>query len=112
MKEFKEWAIIELFGHQKIAGQVTNTAIGGSSLIRVDVPAVGDQEGFTKLYGAGAVYSITITDEPTAKAAVKAWQLEPMEKWSIADLLSQQPKQLNGSMADELDDFEEGDIPY
>ena len=64
------WAIVELFGHTRIAGHVSEYVLGGSSFVRIDVPEVGDTPAFTRLYGAGAIYSITFTDEETARAAV------------------------------------------
>ncbi|MDD2657785.1 MAG: hypothetical protein PHD04_03970 [Candidatus Pacebacteria bacterium] len=47
--KFDEWAIIDLFGHQKIAGRVSEQQIGGASFVRVDVPL---EPPFTKLFGA------------------------------------------------------------
>lgn len=84
---FSEWAIIDLFGHQKIAGRVSEQQIGGSSFVRVDVPEIGKQNGFTKLFGPGAIYSITITDEETAKAAANYYNPVPMDQWSVRAML-------------------------
>ena len=39
-KAFEQWAIVEIFGHQRIAGKVTEQTIGGCSFVRVDVPAL------------------------------------------------------------------------
>ena len=36
--KFDHWCIVELFGHNQIAGKVTEQAIGGQSFVRVDVP--------------------------------------------------------------------------
>jgi hypothetical protein len=36
--KFDSWAVVELFGHQQIAGRVTEASIGGCSFLRVDVP--------------------------------------------------------------------------
>lgn len=35
MEKFEEWAIIDLFGHQKIAGRISEQQIGGSSFVHV-----------------------------------------------------------------------------
>jgi hypothetical protein len=33
---FEEWALLELFGHQRLAGRVTEQQLGGASFVRVD----------------------------------------------------------------------------
>ena len=57
------WAIVELFGHQKIAGHISEANVAGTTMLRVDVPEVDGQAAFTRLYGGSAIYSITPTDE-------------------------------------------------
>lgn len=83
MSDFNQFAIVELFGHQIIAGQVTEQVIGGQGFVRVDVPAVDGREGFTKFYGAGAIYAITPTDEATMLAAVEGLDKKPVEVWKL-----------------------------
>ena len=85
--KFEEWAIIELFGHKVIAGKVSEQQVGGCSFVRVDVPAVGKQKPFTRLFGNGAIYSINITDEETATAAADYYKPVPMEPWTVSDML-------------------------
>jgi hypothetical protein len=87
MEKFEEWAIIDLFGHQRIAGKISEQQVGGSSFVRVDVPAIGEQKPFTKLFGPGAIYSITITDEETAIAAAEYYKPVPMDQWTVKDML-------------------------
>jgi len=90
-EEFKEWAIIELMGHQRIAGRVSEQQIGGSAFVRVDVPTLDDKNpGFTKLFGPSAIYAITITDEQTATMAAKSWQIEAMDRWTVKNMLQLQ----------------------
>lgn len=87
MKEkFEEWAIVELFGHQKIAGRISEQQIGGTSFVRVDVPEIDGQHPLTKLFGSGAIYAITITDEQTARAAAKYWKPIPMDRFTLANM--------------------------
>lgn len=89
--KFEACAIVELFGHQVIAGRVSEQVIGGQGFVRVDVPTTtvhakdGDQviEGFTKFYGAGAIYALTPTDEATMLAAVTGLQARPIETWKL-----------------------------
>ncbi len=65
------WAILELFGHNKTAGYVTTAIIGTSGMLRVDVPELEDAPGYTRFYGPGAIYSLTLVSEDIAKAALK-----------------------------------------
>lgn len=76
--------IVELFGHNQIAGRVSEQSVGGASFVRVDVPEVDGIAGFTKLYGASAIYAITPTDEATMIKAVKAFRTVPIETWKLA----------------------------
>lgn len=80
---FSQHCIVELFGHQRIAGQVTEEQIGGASFIRVDVPKTARREAFTKYYGASAIYALTPCDEDTAHRAAQAFDLMPIEVWRL-----------------------------
>jgi len=80
---FEQIAIVELFGHQVIAGKVSEQVIGGQGFVRVDVPTTNTQEGFTKFYGAGAIYAITPCDEVTMLAAVEGLRRKPIDVWKL-----------------------------
>lgn len=86
-EKFEQWAIVELFGHQRIAGLITEQAIGGTSFVRVDVPGTDGKQGFTKLYGQGAIYGMTFVDEETGRAAVKQIAPKPIDEWSARRML-------------------------
>ena len=79
---FEAWAIVDLFGHSQIAGQVSEQQIAGGTFLRVDVPA-GDDQGFTRYYGAGAIYSITPVPEDVARKAAASLQARPITVWGI-----------------------------
>lgn len=84
--KFQQWCLVELFGHQKIAGKVSEQTIGGSAFVRVDVPAVGDQPAFTKLFGNGAIYAITPVTEEIATAAAHTCRSVPVTPYEIPEL--------------------------
>ena len=83
---FEAWAIVELFGHQKIAGLVTEAVIGGCSLIRVDVPECGDQPAYTRYFGQGAIYSITPVSEEIARSALAYIRPRPVSPYMLPQL--------------------------
>jgi hypothetical protein len=78
-----DWAIVELFGHNRIVGKVGEQQIGGETFIRVDVPDADGVAGFTKLYGKGAIYAMTPTTEQLALAAIKATKPMPIQPWEL-----------------------------
>lgn len=88
---FSNYCIVELFGHQKIAGLVSEQVIAGQGFVRVDVPATTRQPAFTRLFGSGAIYSITPVDEETAKRAANAIYVEPVTVYIAPDRQLQEP---------------------
>lgn len=86
-EKFEAWAIVEIMGHQRLAGRVSEQVIGGTAFVRVDVPAVCGLQPFTKLLGSGAIYAITIVDEETARASAAQLLHAPMDEWSARRML-------------------------
>ena len=103
-KQFEHWCIIDLFGHTRIAGLVTEQTIGGCAFVRVDVPETPKAVAFTRLLGNGAIYSINfVTEEVARQFAVYSTPL-PVQEYEIPAL---RQKQL--ALAQEADDC---DIPF
>lgn len=98
---FEHWALVELFGHQRIAGKVTEAEIGGGKFIRVDVPAIGTQQPITKYYGPAAIYGITPVTEETAIALAGRIDAMPVPAWDARQLLGDKKPQ---RMLDDPDD--------
>ena len=71
--ELKSWALVELFGHQRVVGFLSQQSFGSGVLFRVDVPDLTSsgktiREGFTRYFGLGAIYGITpISEEMVRK---------------------------------------------
>ena len=82
---FNEWAIVELFGHTKIAGKVSSQIIGACSFVRIDVPALDNQVAYTRLFGEKAIYSITPTDEKTVLVFLRNCRTEPIERYYLQE---------------------------
>lgn len=108
-ERFEEWALIELFGHQRISGRISEQQLGGETFVRVDVPATKGLPGYTKLYGKGAIYGITITDEKTATMAAAYYAPAPMDKWTIDQMLGKRRLLEGGEDTYEPDEFDIGE---
>ncbi len=83
-QSFDSWALVEVMGHSRYAGRVTEQQIGGASFIRIDVPELSPEcPAFTKLLGAASIFAITPCSEPTARAAAAAWRVQPMAAYDL-----------------------------
>jgi hypothetical protein len=96
---FRQWAIIELFGHSQTAGLVSEQEIAGAAFVRVDTPQTENHMAHTKFYNPSAVYSITPTDEATATLAAKQIDSPPVNPWIVP-----QPKALPEASYRDWDD--------
>lgn len=77
------WAVVDLFGHTRVAGRISDHVIGGETFIRIDVPANGDQPEFTELYGKGAIYSIKFVAEDIARGIAKGLERKPISLYDL-----------------------------
>jgi len=91
---FEGWAIVELFGHNMIAGFASRESIGGTEFIRVDVPDESAENGvgFTKFFNGSAIYAITPTTEAVARVAARRLELRPISPWVVP--LDDTPREL------------------
>ena len=71
-----EYAIVEVFGHRRLAGRIVEVERFGAKLLRIDVPDGGDfATGFkTQFYGGAALFSITPTEEATERRMNKPYE--------------------------------------
>lgn len=82
---FEGWAILELMGHRRLAGRVSEATIGGGSFLRLDVPGEnGDMA--TQFYSPSAVYCITPTTEDIARAVAKRCAPTPVTRYEIPEV--------------------------
>lgn len=103
---FESWAVIEIMGHDRYAGRVTERAIGGCSFVQIDVPAVNGREGYTKLFGSAAIFSITPCTEEVAKAVAERIEHRGI---SPVGLPNSHPPQTAAIAHDDLDDLDDDD---
>lgn len=84
-KQENTWAIVELMGHVKLAGRLSEVERFGVKMGRLDIP---EGDGFvTRLFGGQSVYSITYVTEAVARHVRKQTTAAPVSPWDF-------PKQL------------------
>jgi hypothetical protein len=98
-----QFAIVELFGHARIAGRISEQVFGGATLVRVDVPEVTFVErnqfdrnaaertitipAHTRSFGGAAIYAINWVDEAAAKLAAQSIKARPIQPYSMESTL-------------------------
>lgn len=81
---FDQWAIVDVMGHQRYIGRVTEQVVAGKGFVRVDVPAVDDERpGFTKLLGVGSIYAISPVTEEIAREMSRRRTQTPIEAYEL-----------------------------
>lgn len=80
---FEAWGLLELFGHQRLAGKLSEQSIGGCHFIRIDVPEIGDIKGYTRFFTNGAIYGMTITSEEVARGLAENLRARPVQAYEL-----------------------------
>jgi hypothetical protein len=121
--KFETWAIVEVMGHKKLAGWVTEQTIAGAALVRVDVPDTpADErygvshaatEKYTKLIGVGSIYMLTPCSEEIARRAAREIERHndpiPVTLPAVRQLVAAGPVE---DAEIEMEDEEEDDLPF
>lgn len=81
-KGFDSWAIVELMGHVKMAGRVTEEERFGVKMGRIDIPQA-DGGFVTQYFGGSSVYRITPCTEDTARRAATLGVPAPVYAWQL-----------------------------
>src|SRR6185437_6905021 len=90
-EKFDQWALVEIMGHRKLAGRVTEQTIGGAALLRVDVPETSRQPAFTSFVGGSAIFSLTPVTEAIARAQAERFQAAPVSVYDLPRQLLTRP---------------------
>ena len=101
------WAVVELMGHRKLAGLVSEEIRFGVPMCRIDVPANGEIAAFTQLYGGASIYAMTPVSEQVARGVAAKLQMRPVEIWDLAAVAGDRQARL--ALANEYDDAEDFD---
>lgn len=83
-EKLEQYAVIEMMGHRKIVGKITESDIAAGSLLKVTVLGKDGVPDRTEYIGTGSIYCLTIVDEESAKLVAAANAPEPTWAWGIA----------------------------
>ena len=106
---YEGWAIVELMGHNTIAGYVCEQSQYGVAMLRVDVPGNESQAPFSKFYGGSSIYGITPTTEEIARHAASRLAVRPVSHWTVPDPKPRLVDSVASGMVDEYDRYEDAD---
>lgn len=86
-ESYEGWAIVELMGHRRLGGRVSQVEQYGVPMLRIDVPGVkpGDDVA-TQFYGGSSIYCLTPTTEEMARAVALRNQPAPVQRWELPAL--------------------------
>jgi hypothetical protein len=110
-EKFEQWVMLELFGHNKIAGLATETTIAGGSFLQIDVPETKTNPAFTRLLNPSAIYAINPVTEAVARAYAENLNVKPIESWDIQKFMEKvEQRKLELSVSTQRqDDDHDGD---
>lgn len=82
--KFSGWGLVEIMGHQRIAGRLGERSIAGTNLLQVDIPTGDGPEDFrTQFVGGGSIYALHPTDEKTARLIAKRLGVRPTYAYDV-----------------------------
>jgi hypothetical protein len=103
-EKFDEWALLELFGHQKVAGKVTECSIAGGAFLRIDIPAINGSQACTRYFSPGSIYSINPVTEAVARGLLtqSRFRNEPVSRFDLPQIAEKVEETTPGTAGDTL----------
>lgn len=100
---FEGWAIVELMGHRKRPGRVSEVEMFGGKLLRVDIPAEGGD--ITEFYGVTSIYALRPCSEEVARQAMRSVYDLPVIRPATFEQIEHRVDPTDA--ADDFQDFDE-----
>lgn len=112
-QKFDTYAVINLFGHQRIAGRVYEKQIGGASFLAIDVPETTTQPSFTRIINPSAVYDIFPVTKEVAEHQAENINSKPIEVWDIQRFMEKvEQKKLESHVTHKSTDDDDPDVVF
>lgn len=98
-QKFEVLCLVELFGHTRVAGKVSEQTIAGAGMLRIDVPETKHNPAFTRFVNPSAVYALNPMDELTMKQYAEDLQVKPIDVWDVHKFVAKinEQKALSGA---------------
>lgn len=71
------WACVEIFGHRRHYGRISEVERFGAKMIRIDVPSAEPATFDTFFYGGAAIFSVTPCTEESARSWAERMRPKP-----------------------------------
>lgn len=83
-EKLEQFAVVEMMGHRKIVGKITESDIGTGSLLKVTVLGKNGTPERTEYIGVASIYCLTIVDEEVAVLSAKSYTPEPTWAYGLS----------------------------
>lgn len=84
---FDQWGILELMGHIRVGGKVTEEQRFGATVGRIDIPTADGV--VTQYFGGSALFRFTPTTELIAREIGAGYDSMPIRPWDFSVQLRQ-----------------------
>ena len=104
--KFEQWCIVELMGHQRMGGLVSEAVIAGKGFLRIDVYQ-GDANDpvLTRFVNPDSLYALNPVDEKVARAM--KYHKAPISPYQLDMKQLVSPVQQDMDYADEFEGYQE-----
>ena len=83
---FEGWVVLELMGHRRMGGYVSEATLAGGAFLRIDVPEDDAGKQFTQFYPPASVYCMTPCSEEAARGVARSNRPEPVHSYELPKL--------------------------
>lgn len=104
------WAVVELMGHRRIAGHVSEAAQYGTAMIRIDVPTEDGRPPITQFYGGNSIYCLSPVTEDVARAVARRNQPAPVSPYEILPPKAMPSPRIDPDLEDDEDFYNSGGV--
>jgi hypothetical protein len=100
-------AIVELFGHIRLAGTVTEAEMYGGKFLRLNIPANNNHPAVTQFIAYGALFRVTPTTDEIADGFAKGHRPAPVARYELPAINLGPPRTLGTVDTDDIGEFED-----